>query len=216
MLRHTTGSAAARMLTVAGAPLLVLVATAACTARPVTSTAPASGAPAASASADPHPSGGPGTGPSDGTSQVAACASGDLKADVIFQRSSGPASIALVQLTNVSKHECRLAGWATVTLVNAAAQPVPVPTSKVSEPGAPTPVELRPGTTASSGIKWTTCDKGADDCGVGNSLTVSPPNGTTSVPATLVGFPAPEKSGITMKLLQIGSIQPSAQGVVAW
>ncbi|MFI5933214.1 hypothetical protein [Actinoplanes sp. NPDC051494] len=39
---------------------------------------------------------------------------------------------------------------------------------------------------------------------------------TADMSAELEGFPAPEKSTITMASLQIGSLQPIRQGVVAW
>jgi hypothetical protein len=123
--------------------------------------------------------------------------------------------MAMILLENVSKSTCRLNGWVSVALVNAAGEEVRVRTTNVSEPGAATPTNLRPGTTAAAGMKWTVCDKGNETCAVGNGLRVGPPHGART-DAELQEFPSPEKSGITMASLKVGSIQPSRQGVVAW
>jgi hypothetical protein len=153
-----------------------------------------------------------------GSGQVAPCGAADIKPTVIgqAQRTSGATRMAIVQLTNASAHPCRLEGWASVTLVDAAGQLVQVPTVKVAQPGAPVPVDLPPGTSASAGIKWTACDKASADCPTGNGLQVGLPKSTSTRDAELSEFPAAEKSDITMKSLQLGSIQPSHQGVVAW
>lgn len=153
-----------------------------------------------------------------GHGQVAPCTAADIKPTVIgqAQRTSGATRMAIVELTNASAHPCRLEGWASVTLVDAAGQLVQVPTVKVAQPGAPVPVDLAPGTSASAGIKWTACDKASADCPTGNGLQVGLPRSTSTRDAELSEFPAAEKSDITMKSLQLGSIQPSHQGVVAW
>jgi hypothetical protein len=124
--------------------------------------------------------------------------------------------MAMVELTNVSAHSCRLEGWASVSLVNAAGERVQVPSVSVAQPGAPVPVDLPAGTSASAGIKWTACDKASADCPTGNGLQVGVSKSTSGTDAELSEFPAAEKSDITMKSLQIGTIQPSHQGVVAW
>ncbi len=103
-----------------------------------------------------------------------------------------------------------------ISLVNAADEVVNVPTKKVNEPGPAEAFTVKPGTSAFAGIKWTTCDKGDSSCGVGNTLRYNLEASTDGPVATLEGFPAAESSGITMKSLQIGTLQPSNQGVVAW
>jgi hypothetical protein len=232
-MRHSRGTRSlvsglrgVRLLAVTAPALLILAGTAACTGTQSTSAAGSSTAPSASAApsasttvAATATAGTTATSTGGaGTSQIAACTATGIKADLIGQSQASTATtrMAMLQLTNTSAHPCRLYGWAGVTLTNAAGETVPVPTTKVSQPGAPTTADLPPGTTASAGIKWTICDKGASDCPVGNGLMVSVPGGTATVPANLTEFPAPEKSDITMKSLQIGSIQPSKQGVVAW
>lgn len=153
-----------------------------------------------------------------GSAPAAACALADIKPTVIGQpqRTSGTTRMAIVELTNVSTRPCRLNGWASVALLNAAGDVVVVPSTNVQEPGAPVPVDLPPGASASAGIKWTICDKASADCPTGNTLMVGLPNGSGAKNAELTDFPAAEQSDLTMKQLQVGSLQPSAQGVVAW
>lgn len=124
--------------------------------------------------------------------------------------------MALVQLTNASSRTCSVGGWPVITLVNAADEAVDVPTKKVAEPGESVPADLAPGTGAFAGIKWTICDKATADCPTGNTVKVGFAKGGPLVAATLEGFPNPERSGITFKSLQVGTVQPSNQGVVAW
>ncbi|GAA2608012.1 hypothetical protein GCM10010399_43580 [Dactylosporangium fulvum] len=198
-----------RLLAAATAALVILASTAACSSKKDEPTAaPATG-----------PSAPSGTTPTEQNSgdQTAACATADVKPRLIgqAQRSSGTTRVVMLQLTNTSSRTCRLSGWATVTLTDAADAPVPVPTSKLEQPGPATPVDLAPGATASAGVKWTTCDKAATGCATGNSVSVGLPDGRP-VPAELLEFPPAEASAITMKSMQIGTIQPSAQGVVAW
>ncbi|MEO3874322.1 DUF4232 domain-containing protein [Nonomuraea sp. B12E4] len=109
-----------------------------------------------------------------------------------------------------------MAGWPMIALTDTAGEAVTVPTENVAQPGESVPAELAPGSGAFAGIKWTTCDKAATDCPAGNTVKVGLAKGGPLVAATLEGFPDPEQSGITFKSLQIGTIQPSRQGVVAW
>lgn len=147
-----------------------------------------------------------------------ACGDGSVHVDVTWQpqAESGSTRMGLIGLTNISQRECRLQGRAAVTLTNAADEDVDVPTENVEQPGPSTGFMLPPGSTAFQGIKWTVCDKGDASCGVGNGLRVVLPGQTAAVNAELSGFPAPESSDITMSTLQVGTIQASHQGVVAW
>jgi hypothetical protein len=146
------------------------------------------------------------------------CRTTDLSATVTLQPepTGGSTRRALVTLTNTSRHPCVVDGWASISLVNAADEVVPVRTAEVRQPGAPVRTTLRTGRTAWAGIKWTSCDKGDASCGAGNTLRFTAPASTGAGVAHLDGFPRPETSDITMKNLQIGSLQPSSEGVVAW
>ncbi|MET0492507.1 MAG: DUF4232 domain-containing protein [Actinoplanes sp.] len=105
--------------------------------------------------------------------------------------------------------------WPCPALTLSAGEPTPASATKVKQPGPAVRIDLKPGHSAPAGLKWTQCDKGDDTCPVGNTLEIGLP-GTTGEPAALEEFPAPEKSGIAMKNVQVGPLQLSRQGVVAW
>ncbi|TDD56961.1 DUF4232 domain-containing protein [Nonomuraea terrae] len=149
---------------------------------------------------------------------VPACAADDVEVTLTEQpqRREGDTRMALLHVTNTSDGTCGVAGRPVVTLVNAADEAVDVPTENVAQPGESVPADLTAGGGAFAGIKWTVCDKSDSDCPTGNGFKVGLAKGGPQVAATLEGFPAPEQSGITVKSLQVGTFQPSNQGVVAW
>jgi hypothetical protein len=160
----------------------------------------------------------PSSAPATHQSVARACRTADTSATITLQPdlSKGTTQVALVQLTNKSKNNCAVNGRAAISLANAAGDTVDVPAKNVNEPGKAVRITLRPGTNAFEGIKWTTCDKGDASCGAGNSLRFNLDASTDGPFAKLSGFPNAEDSDITMKSLQIGTLQPSRQGVVAW
>ncbi|GAA4572312.1 DUF4232 domain-containing protein [Planotetraspora kaengkrachanensis] len=155
----------------------------------------------------------------EGTPAAApACEATDLKVTLTEQpqRREGDSRMALVHLMNTSSRTCNVGGWPVIALVNAADEAVTVPAKNVAEPGKSVPADLVSGGGAFAGMKWTICDKAAPDCPTGNTVKVGLTKGGPLVVATLEGFPNPEQSGLTFKSLQVGTIQPAAQGVVAW
>jgi predicted Ser/Thr protein kinase len=122
----------------------------------------------------------------------------------------------LVNVVNKSRTSCRVDGRAFFRLYNAADERVDVPTTSVSEPDPAIDITLRAGAGAFEGIKWQACDIGDGDCPTGNTIRGSLVSSADGVVADLDGFPAPEDSRITMSSLQLGTLQPSAEGVVAW
>ncbi|MEV4702236.1 DUF4232 domain-containing protein [Actinoplanes sp. NPDC049316] len=152
------------------------------------------------------------------TTAAPVCRTRDLTAVVTWQPQGDTTHThrGLVTLSNKKKNSCTVDGWAAISLVNAADEVVPVTTSQVNQPGKPVKITLKPGASAWAGIKWTACDKGDSSCGAGNTLRFNLEASTDGDVADLEGFPKPEDSDITMKRLQIGSLQPSNQGVVAW
>ncbi|UQU66546.1 DUF4232 domain-containing protein [Couchioplanes caeruleus] len=152
------------------------------------------------------------------TTAAPVCRTRDLTAVVTWQPQGDTTQThrGLVTLSNKKKNSCTVEGWAAISLVNAADEVVPVKSSQVNQPGKPVKITLRPGGSAWAGIKWTACDKGDSSCGAGNTLRFNLEASTDGDVAHLEGFPNPEDSDITMKRLQIGSLQPSNQGVVAW
>ncbi|MFI1990071.1 DUF4232 domain-containing protein [Actinoplanes sp. NPDC020271] len=215
-----------RTLMVAVPALLVLGVTAGCSGAAQPAAAPTTAAPtsAAAATAPTTGSAPAKAGPAatkattkSGSTSAAACRSADLKTTVTLQPDgTGSTLKGLVTLTNGGKSACTLDGWVAISLVDAADEVVKVPTKKVNEPGPAEAFTVKPGTSAFAGIKWTSCDKADANCGVGNTLRYNLEASTDGPVATLEGFPNAESSGITMKSLQIGTLQPSNQGVVAW
>jgi protein kinase-like protein/uncharacterized protein DUF4232 len=122
----------------------------------------------------------------------------------------------LVNVVNRSRTPCRVDGRAFFRLYNAADERVDVPTRSVAEPGPAIDITLRPGGGAFEGIKWQACDRDDADCPTGNTIRGSLVSSSQGVVADLEGFPAPENSQITMGSLQLGTLQPSTEGVVAW
>ncbi|PZG17658.1 DUF4232 domain-containing protein [Nonomuraea aridisoli] len=187
------------------------------TAAPAAETPPAASSPAAAPSsavatpAESDTSSAPAAG-------APACAAGDVEVTLTEQpqRREGDTRMALLHVMNHSDGTCSVAGWPVVTLVNAADEAVEVPTENVAQPGESVPADLSAGGGAFAGIKWTVCDKSDSDCPTGNGFKVGLAADGPQVAATLEGFPAPEQSGITVKSLQVGTLQPSNQGVVAW
>ena len=122
----------------------------------------------------------------------------------------------LVNVANKSRTSCRVDGRAFIHLYNAADERVDVPATSVDQPGPAVAITLRPGGGAFQGIKWRACDRDDADCPTGNTIRASLRSSAQGVVAGLDGFPAPEDSRITMSSLQLGTLQPSRQGVVAW
>jgi len=152
------------------------------------------------------------------TTKRVACRSGDVEASLTAQDplTTGATVRAMIIVTNTSKSTCRVDGWTTVSLLNASGAASPITISKVEQPGPAEPIDLKPGTSALAGLKWTQCDKGDETCPVGNSVEIGVPGAKSGSRTTLEGFPAPEKSGIAMKSVKLGPLQGSRQGVVAW
>jgi hypothetical protein len=173
------------------------------------SVAPSRTATAQAAGAKPGSTGGP---------AVRSCRNQDVATTVTMQEIEGESSSrrALVAVTSHAKTNCQVKGRVTITLTNAADETVRVRSRGVNQPGPAVRITLRPGTSAFEGIKWQACDKGSSSCGVGNGLRFNLQATTGGPAARLAGFPAGEASAITMDTLEIGTLQPSTQGVVAW
>jgi hypothetical protein len=146
------------------------------------------------------------------------CRDGDLELAVSAQDDPATAGEqrGLVTIANRSDTACRVDGRVFVGLYNAADERVRLPTASVDEPGEAVDILLRPGTGAFQGIKWQACDRADSDCPTGNTLRGSLASSKQGVVMEQEGFGDPGSSLITMKSLELGTIQPSRQGVVAW
>ncbi|MFI5937943.1 serine/threonine protein kinase [Actinoplanes sp. NPDC051494] len=137
---------------------------------------------------------------------------------VVTAQSENPAALGtqkgLVTIENTSSAACRVDGRVHLSVYDPTDSRIDVATSFVDEPGEAVEILLRPGTGAFQGIKWQACDR--DECAAGNTMRGSlEPSGRGEV-VTLEGFPDPNRPDIAMSSLQLGTIQPSRQGVVAW
>jgi hypothetical protein len=180
-----------------------------------TTSAPGTSAPAATSTTKPATGATkPATEPAAGAG--AACTVGDLEVTIAAQGTGEKDEKGMVVVTNTGAKNCTAKGWLTISLYNAADEAVDVPTEKVNEPGPADTVEIKAGGSAFAGIKWTRCDKADASCAVGNTIRWSLEGSGKGAVAELESFPAAEKSGITMKALKVGTLQPSNQGVTAW
>jgi len=184
---------------------------------------------AGSASAKPKAAGGSqdsddsdktnGSGGSNGnTRTVPGCLNNDVSVNVAFQpqATAGNHRSGLVTVTNTSDHTCQVRGHFAIAPINPAGETVDVPLKLVDEPGKAVTINLQRRRSAFAGIKWTVCDKADSDCRVGNSLRYNLQSSGNGKVAELEGFPPAVANAITMSSLQIGTLQPSRQGVVAW
>ncbi|WP_405013495.1 DUF4232 domain-containing protein [Kitasatospora sp. NBC_01539] len=182
------------------------------TAAGTAGTAPESPAGSVQATAKAATTGGTGTGPAPAAATTR-CHTADLKADVQVQEGGGR---ALVMLTNTSGRTCTVKGYLGYGGLAADNSRVDVATSRVAKPGPPVTVTLKSGTTAFSGLSWSTCDKADPTCAVLAGVVVTPPDETTQLTAVLLGTDG--KPAIQLPVsaagFVVGTLQPSNQGVL--
>ncbi|GJF28656.1 hypothetical protein KNE206_13560 [Kitasatospora sp. NE20-6] len=183
-------------------------------------TAPAQATTAGTAAASPAGAGRSTAGSStpQGTAKTPAaaptrCRTADLKADVQVQEGGGR---AMVMLTNASGRTCTVKGYLGYGGLAADNSRVDVATSRVAKPGPPVTVTLKPGTTAFSGLSWSTCDKADPTCAVLAGVVVTPPDETTQLTAVLLGTDGKPAVQLPVSAagFTVGTLQPSNQGVL--
>ncbi|MCX4748669.1 DUF4232 domain-containing protein [Kitasatospora sp. NBC_01287] len=180
--------------------------------------APAGAAPAASRSAVAGAASSRSVAPAAGGSaepvSSTRCHTGELKADVQLQPDFP--GTAMVMLTNKGTRTCTVYGYLGYGGLLADNSPVTLGTSRVAHPGPPVEATLKPGTTAFSGLKWASCDKGDVSCHVLAGVTITPPDETTQLTANVLdanGKPL-EQLTVSAAGFTVGSLQPSNQGVI--
>ncbi|GAA1602603.1 DUF4232 domain-containing protein [Actinoplanes couchii] len=146
------------------------------------------------------------------------CLTNNLKATITLKPSQQDSTIreALLTLTNATAETCSLNGWLTLTLVNAARQVVPVPTTKLDKPTQPQTFELNAGGEAYAGLKWISCERTSKTCPVGANLRFSLSLKPDGPAATLKDFPIPRKTRITMSELKTGVLTPTPDQALTW
>jgi hypothetical protein len=122
----------------------------------------------------------------------------------------------MTMLTNKGSRTCTVNGYLTYRGLLADNSAVAVPTKHQAHPGTPVPITLKSGTSAFSGVKWTSCDKADASCKVLAGVQVTPPEETTHVTATVLGTDGRTLLQLTVSAggFTAGSLQPASQGVV--
>jgi hypothetical protein len=188
-----------------------------------TSAAPPAGSGGAGASAKPTTPGGSGSSvtpaapASHGGKAADRCHTADLKADIQMQPLPD-APTAMVMLTNKSSRTCTVYGYLGYGgRLSDGNSTVVTGSSRVAHPGQPVEVSLKPGVSAFSGLKWSTCDKAEPTCKVLDAITITPPDETTQLTADLIGIdgkPVHQVLTVSAAGFTVGSLQPISQGVV--
>ncbi|MEW1914851.1 DUF4232 domain-containing protein [Kitasatospora sp. NPDC085895] len=142
------------------------------------------------------------------------CHTSELKADVQIQPDR-PGS-AMVMLVNKGTRSCTVFGYPGFGGLLADNSRIDVTTARVAQPGPPTQITLKPGTTAFSGLAWAPCDKSDTSCRVLSGLVVTPPDETTQLTAAVIGTDGKAVPQLTVSAagLKAGTLQPSNQGVL--
>lgn len=139
-------------------------------------------------------------------------AAASFKADLTLQQEGS----ALLALTNSGTQSVTIQGWPTLKFLGANNAALAVPVQKVSKPGAGPAITLSPGRTAFAGVKWMTGDKADTATFVATSVTVTAPGQTTVVKVNLIGLDGKvaQYLELPLKSVQVGSLQPSSQGIL--
>jgi hypothetical protein len=142
------------------------------------------------------------------------CRATHLKADINMQ----DAESALVALTNKGNRTCTVNGYLSYSGLGADNKPINVSTRRVPYPGPPMLTNIKPGETAFSGLKWTTCNKADVKCKVLFGVTVTLPEDKARITATVFGADGKPAEDAALNVgadgFTTGSIQPSNQSVL--
>jgi hypothetical protein len=198
----------ARLLTTVAGTALTLAALAGCgSSNQATTTSTSAGPASTSAPAQPASA----STAHSTTASHASSTAASFKADLTIQQEGS----ALLTLTNSGTQSVTIQGWLTLKFLGANNAPLAVPEQKVDKPGAGPSITLAPGRTAFAGVKWVSGDKADAATLVATSVTVAPPN-HTAVKVNLIGVDG-KTAGyleLPLKSVQIGTLQPSSQGVL--
>lgn len=121
--------------------------------------------------------------------------------------------IFLMTAVNNSPEPCIVDGWGGIVPLDMTGAEIEVPTAQLEVPGAPTSTRIEPGETAFAGVKLELGDKNDPNVRVANGFNATMPNTEGTTNAAVAGadyFEYPVTS------IQIGSFQPSAQGVTVF
>ncbi|MER7078503.1 Protein of unknown function [Saccharopolyspora kobensis] len=121
--------------------------------------------------------------------------------------------IFLMTAVNNSPEACYVDGWGGVVPLDMTGSAFEVPTEHVKIPGEPTNMRLEQGETAFAGVKMELGDKNDPNVRVANGFNAFMPNVEGTTNAKVAGADYYEYPVVS---IQIGSYQPSAQGVTVF
>jgi hypothetical protein len=136
---------------------------------------------------------------------------GKIGAELVHQQAPGS---EILVVTNKGAEPLTVDGWPTLSFLNAANGSLAVPVRKVSQPGAATRTTIQPGQSAFAGVKLIFGDKADNDTYVATTTNLTIPGAPTTV-VSLIGDDghAAEYPELDLKSVQVGTFQPSMQGV---
>ncbi|MER7013167.1 DUF4232 domain-containing protein [Saccharopolyspora sp. NPDC000359] len=150
-----------------------------------------------------------------GQAQEASCSAEDV--DMTLTVQPDRPGILLLTAVNSSQQPCTVDGWAGLVPLDMSNSEIEVPTQQVDIPGPPTSTRLEPGETAFAGVKLELGSKDDLDAYVATGFTASMPGGEGTTNAHIsFDQSAGEHAEFPVKSIQIGSFQPSAQGVTVF
>ncbi|MFR9730430.1 DUF4232 domain-containing protein [Saccharopolyspora sp. MS10] len=142
------------------------------------------------------------------------CAAEDFEITLQPQPNGG---VFLLEMKNTSEKSCEIGGWVDLTPLNMANQPTDAEGERLDHPGPPQDITLEPGRSAFSGVKVELSGQGDPDAQVASGFTAAPSDmaGEVNVDVKdLDGGDSPVE--LPIKSFQVGTLQPSPQGVVAF
>jgi hypothetical protein len=139
---------------------------------------------------------------------------GTFSVDLTIQQDG----LGLLSVRNNGRTKATIDGWPTLTFLNAANETVAVPTKKVNIPGAAASITLAPGENAFAGVKWTDGDKASESTFVATTLKVTPPGSNAALVASVIGTDGKKQGYYEFDItsVQVGTLQPSTQGVLVF
>jgi len=148
---------------------------------------------------------------SPAAAQNAGNVQGKIGAELVHQQAPGS---EILVVTNKGTGPLTVDGWPTLSFLNAANGSLAVPVRKVSQPGAATKTTIQPGQSAFAGVKLVFGGKGDNDTYVATTTNLTIPGAPTTV-VSLIGDDghAAEYPELDLKSVQVGTFQPSMQGV---
>lgn len=124
--------------------------------------------------------------------------------------------VAMIMLTNTSKHSVTVRGWSNLVFSNQLGDPVSVPTQHVDVPGPGPAITVVPGGSVFAPVEWTDGDKADDSTIVADGVQVTAPGTATPVDTKFVGIDGstPDYYEFDLTSIKIGTFQSSTHNLL--